>query len=140
MLNPQYLSASRHGIYYFRFTIPQALHPQHKASCLRVSLNTRCPRESLQLSRMLGYAGDQFIRHAGIQGMEYQQIRAVLQEHFGSLIDRRKQHQALHGSMQAMDRTVLLCLSRMYATPNHSETEDYHSSVCGSLEASAPEQ
>lgn len=107
MPNPQYLSVSRHGLYYFRFTIPQALHPEHKPSCLRISLNTRCPRESLQLSRMLGYAGDQLIRHAGIQGMEYQQIRAVLQEHFGSLIDRRKQHQALHGSMQAMDRTAL---------------------------------
>ncbi len=39
MQNPSYLVQSRHNIYYFRFPIPSTLHPQHKQSDLKISLN-----------------------------------------------------------------------------------------------------
>lgn len=48
---PSYLTTSRHGLHYFRFPIPATLHPERKQSCIRMSLDTRCPREALHLAR-----------------------------------------------------------------------------------------
>ena len=50
MQNPSYLIRSRHAIYYFRY--PVAKCSDGKVS---VSLNTRCPKEALRLSKILEY-------------------------------------------------------------------------------------
>jgi len=47
MMNPRYLTISHHNIYYFRFPIPNIFHPQNKNTDIKLSLNTRCPKEAL---------------------------------------------------------------------------------------------
>lgn len=104
MLKSQYLSASRHGVFYFRFSIPQTLHPERKQTSVRLSLNTRCPREALQLSRMLGYVGEHILSHAGIRAMQYQQIRDVLSDRFRRSLERHVERQAQFGPMSELDK------------------------------------
>lgn len=87
MQNPSYLTASRHGLYYFRFPIPQTLHPQGKQSDIKLSLGIRCPREALHLARALGYVGQQILQRPEVHGMNHQAIREVLHEHFREGLD-----------------------------------------------------
>lgn len=75
MRNAAYLTLSRHHLYYFRYPIPDCLHPEGKASKFKLSLNTRCPREALQLSRTLANFAAGLIRHAMLVGMDYKEIR-----------------------------------------------------------------
>ena len=114
MLNSQYLSTSRHGVYYFRFNIPQTLHPDCKQTTLRLFLATRCPREALRLSRMLSYAGEHILRQAGMRRMDYQQIKAVLHEHFRCLLER----QALQGPLSKTDRVAITLNDMTIKTPS----------------------
>lgn len=104
---PSYLTKSRHGLYYFRFPIPSRFHPDRKQSCIRLSLDTRCPREGLHLARALGYAGDQLLRHSEIMSMDYQAIRDVLHEHFKMMLERHKQRLAAHGRLSSLDAAAL---------------------------------
>jgi len=43
--NPTYLERSRHGVFYMRWPLPKRLHPSGKASCVKISLRTREPRQ-----------------------------------------------------------------------------------------------
>jgi hypothetical protein len=38
VFNPAYLTISRHRLYYFRWPLPPALHPQGRQSTIKVSL------------------------------------------------------------------------------------------------------
>lgn len=96
---PSYLTKSRHGLHYFRFPLPSRLHPKRKQSSIRLSLDTRCPREALHIARALGYAGDQMLR--GMKGMEYQAIRDVLHDYFKAALERHKQRLATHGRLSS---------------------------------------
>lgn len=97
------LTTSRYNVYYYRFSIPVSLHPERKQTSLRVSLNTRCSREALQLSHMLGYVAERILRQPGIRGMNYEQIRNVLHEHFKEALVRHSQHIATHGPRSEWD-------------------------------------
>lgn len=99
-----YLTTSRHGVYYFRFSIPQNLHPASQRSALRLSLDTRCPKEALNLSRLLCYAAQQILAQPRVRQMEYQQIRSVLTEHFKGVMERRKQRVAINGLISPQER------------------------------------
>lgn len=44
MHNPTYVLVSRTGILYFRLPVPKRLHPEGKASTIKVSLRTRDPK------------------------------------------------------------------------------------------------
>ncbi|WP_318010150.1 DUF6538 domain-containing protein [Roseovarius carneus] len=50
-----YLSASRHGVYYFRWPLPRA--EDHKRSTVRISLRTKCPDRAGDLARHLASCG-----------------------------------------------------------------------------------
>lgn len=82
MPSPSYLSSSRFGHFYFRFPISKHLHPERKRSNIRLSLDTRSPREALQLSRALSYVGIQLLQRPEIYNMNYQDVRGVLFDHF----------------------------------------------------------
>ena len=92
---PNYLTASRHGLYYFRFPIPSLLHPRGKQSDIKLSLGTRCPYEASSLSRALGYIGQQTLTHS--QGMDYLSTREILQKHFKELLSRSRHRLAMLG-------------------------------------------
>ena len=75
---PAYLIRSRHGIFYFRWLLPQWLHPKGKASDIKVSLRTRDPREALRMSRYLGYVADTLIERAVVGHAQ----EGVTQQHY----------------------------------------------------------
>lgn len=74
MHNPHYLTISRHHVFYFRFPIPEHLHPQRKRTDIKLSLKTRNPRKALQIARILGYIGHHYLQQPEVTRMEFQQI------------------------------------------------------------------
>jgi site-specific recombinase XerD len=89
MLNPTYLHLSRCHIYYFRFPIPAYLSANGKASHLKVSLQTRNPKEALRLANMLAYHAPIVLRSYELAEMEYGEIREVLKTYFKRLIEEK---------------------------------------------------
>lgn len=85
-----YLTVSRHHIFYLRYPLPPALHPLHRASDIKLSLETRCPKEALRLSRSLVTLAETFIKRAMAHGMDFAQIREVLITHFKGVLGKTK--------------------------------------------------
>jgi hypothetical protein len=50
-----YLSPSRHGVYYFRWPLPECEH--RKRQTVRISLRTKCPDRAGDLARYLASCG-----------------------------------------------------------------------------------
>ncbi|WP_417832464.1 DUF6538 domain-containing protein [Terasakiella sp.] len=46
MHNPTYLTQSRHGVFYFRWSIPKEAHPYRKRTIVKISLKTRTPHKA----------------------------------------------------------------------------------------------
>ncbi len=82
MRHAAYLSASRHGIFYFRMPIPELLHPSHKSADLKLSLGTRCPKVASTLARLLIVTGQSLLAQPTVQAMIYPEIRMHVQNHF----------------------------------------------------------
>lgn len=91
MHNPTYLELSPNHIYYLRFPIPKALHPEGKHSSIRVTLATREPKEALKLARFFLYSGEDLLHRMKARLMDYQEIRAILYDHFKQLREEKKQ-------------------------------------------------
>lgn len=87
-----------------RYPIPSFAHPESKQSHVKLSLDTRCPKEALNLSRLLCYAAQQILAQPRVKHMEYQQIRSVLTEHFKGVMERRKQRVAINGLISPQER------------------------------------
>jgi integrase len=104
MRNPSHLWQSRHDVYYFRFPMPQRLHPQSKQSHIKISLDTRCPQEALHYVRPLLYLAHQVINMQAIKQMEYRDIRAALLAHFEDMRERLKERIATNGRLTRHDR------------------------------------
>ncbi|MCL5778332.1 hypothetical protein M1105_15220 [Limibaculum sp. FT325] len=104
---PAYLTLSRHGVYYIRWPIPEALHPYGKVSDIKVSLRTRDRREALSLARQLAALADILTSRAVASRMRYDEMRAVIQRHFKSLLDKRTDHIAANGRLSGYDLAVL---------------------------------
>ncbi|MDE1152682.1 MAG: site-specific integrase [Micavibrio sp.] len=77
---PSYLRLSRHNVFYFRWPVPAALHPQGKVQHVETSLRTRNPRLALQIARYLAYHAENITGH--LMGMRHSQIKAELQAFF----------------------------------------------------------
>lgn len=107
MVNPTYLTLSRHNVYYFRWPIPKSLHPTGSSSDIKVSLGTRNPQKALQLSRLLVYAAEQFILSEVVQTMDYSKIRATLTKHFANQLKEWKKIIDQSGPLSALDETAL---------------------------------
>lgn len=105
MFNPTHLSLSRHNVYYLRFPLPHELHPNGHCTDIKVSLGTRCPQEALHLSRTLVYAASCFIKNKVFTSMDYQQIRAILTDHFKSILEQHKAKIDVSGSL-SLDQIV----------------------------------
>lgn len=91
MLNPSYLSLSRHHIYYFRWPLPPQFRQQGKTAFIKLSLRTREPKEALQRANMLAYHAEGFIRQDCVQGMNYIEVKSLLETFFADLLAERKQ-------------------------------------------------
>ena len=104
MFIPAYLQQSRHGVWYLRWPIPRALHPARKQSSVRVSLQTHDPKKALRLSRSISHMADMVIEGGTKRGMRYDEIRALLKDHFQQLLDRRKERIGQTGRLSKLDR------------------------------------
>lgn len=91
------LGASRHGIFYFRWPIPARMHPEGRRSDVKVSTGTRCPRTARKLSWHLLHAGQELMASASLSGMRYEEIRALVQAHFQTLLAEFKESVAEKG-------------------------------------------
>lgn len=104
MFIPAYLQQSRHGVWYLRWPIPRALHPARRQSSVRVSLRTRDPKKALHLSRSISHMADMVIEGGTKRGMRYDEIRALLKDHFQQLLDRYKERIGQTGRLSELDR------------------------------------
>ena len=107
MHNSTHLTLSRHNVYYFRWPVPKALHPQNKCTYIRLSLQTRDNRLALQSSRLLSYWADELLSSFVNKNMKYHEIRTLLKAHFASLLEKRKASIAEKGRLSEFDLNVL---------------------------------
>lgn len=84
-----YLSKSRHGIFYFRWPIPQSGH-QTSRKTLRFSLGTRCPAEAGRLARLLGSCGQDIAQQLQVNNMDHAKLRAAVTDYFREQLQRGK--------------------------------------------------
>ena len=85
MYNASYLIRSRHAIYYFRYPIP--FHTNRRIS---ISLNTRCPKEALRLSKALEYHAYMIMNNSNIKGLDYIEVKEILRTHFADVLESMK--------------------------------------------------
>ncbi|TCA17640.1 site-specific integrase [Rhizobium leguminosarum bv. viciae] len=104
MFNPVYLVKSRCGVFYLRWPLPKQLHPQKKASTLKLSLQTRDPRKALRLSRSLSQIGERLNEYGMAYGMRHEELRSVLTEHFRQLLNDAKTEMNDTGPLSELDR------------------------------------
>lgn len=84
-----YLSKSRHGIFYFRWPLPQSGH-QTSRKTLRISLGTRCPAEACKLARHLGSCGQAIEQQLRVKHMDHAKLRAAVTDYFREQLQRGK--------------------------------------------------
>ena len=86
MILPSYLSPSRHGIYYFRWTIPSPRRTRR--SSVRISLRTRCPVQAAKLARYLASCGTLIKENRALTRLRQDEIRRLMQNYFRATLDR----------------------------------------------------
>ena len=85
MYNPSYLIKSRHDIYYFRYPLP------HKPSSrVTISLQTRCPKEALLLSKVLEYHSIILVEQMDLELMDHAEIKAIMSSYYAEKLDEAK--------------------------------------------------
>jgi hypothetical protein len=94
-----YLSTFRHGIFYFRYPLPTANHPEQKWSQVKVSLATREPRQAAQYARLLAFAGQTLLARPMVLTMRYDEIRKHVQEHFSQMLREFREGIATDGPL-----------------------------------------
>ena len=107
MFVPSYLATSRHGVFYFRWPLPVALHPQRKSLTLKISLLTRDPYDALRWSRILSYVGQRLTSYGVAYGMTFEEVRRLLSTHFSQLLAQKKAQIAKNGRLSQLDISVL---------------------------------
>lgn len=81
MRNPSYLLLSRHNIYYFRWPLPRQIQATGKTIHVKLSLDTRDPKEAIRLSTMLQDHGYNLLKQDWVLGMDYAQIKGMVIAH-----------------------------------------------------------
>lgn len=81
-----YLSPSRHGVYYFRWPLPQAEDQRRKT--VRVSLRTKCPNHAGDLARYLASCGRLVRGNKTLARLRQDQMREMVRSYFVASLDR----------------------------------------------------
>ncbi len=80
MLLSAYLSPSRHGIYYFRWSLP--VGDDRKRQSIRLSLRTRCPNHAGDLARHLASCGKLIKGNKSLAQLTRDQLRTKVKAYF----------------------------------------------------------
>lgn len=90
MLNPTYLTRSRHQIFYFRWPLPAAHRQEGKTTHIKLSLRTREPKEALRLANILEYHGCSLMKRPSISLMNYAELKDLVDRHFQEVLRGEK--------------------------------------------------
>ncbi len=110
MLNPTYLTLSRHQIFYFRWPLPDTFRQAGRTTHIKVSLRTREPKEALRLANILGYHANDLITQKGTAQMNYTEIKQMLEDYFRNVLQGSKKQMDEDGpySSEDVERTKRL--------------------------------
>lgn len=86
MFIPTYLQQSRHGIFYFRWTLPKQTQVDRSGFCIKISLQTREPKQALRLASPLRYLAQTLIEQGAHRLMNHQELRELVREHFAQRV------------------------------------------------------
>lgn len=101
---PSYLYRSRHAVFYFRWPLPRALHPEGKASTIKVSLRTCEPKVALERARHLCYLSALAAAHTSQQAMQYNEMRTFLQRLYAKALTTKKERILATGRLSSAER------------------------------------
>lgn len=101
-----YLTKSRHGIFYFRWPLPQ-IGPHSPRKTLRISLQTRCPVEAGMLARHLAVCGAKQRQHLSAVNMDHSVLRAKVHQYFRTQLERGKAQRNQLGPFTAEQKDEL---------------------------------
>ncbi|ARM89263.1 integrase family protein [Rhizobium sp. CIAT894] len=113
---------SRCGVFYLRWPLPKQLHPQKKASTLKLSLQTRDPRKALRLSRSLIQIGERLNEYGIAHGMRHEELRSVLTEHFRQWLNEMKSQMDDTGPLSELDRQTYETSKRVAKQARKTDT------------------
>ncbi len=74
---------------------------------MKLSLGTREPRTALQLARILAYLGARLLDDSLGGTVRYDEIRALLKDHFTRLLNEKKEAIGANGRLSGFERDVL---------------------------------
>lgn len=98
MRQPSYLVLSRHNIYYFRWPLPHKLRKQGKSAHIKLSLQTREPKEALRIAKNLVYHIEQLIQQQGFHIMDYATVKATIKQHLARVLENEKSAMSKEGA------------------------------------------
>ena len=101
MRNPSYLIRSRHQIYYFRWPLPLQIRKHGKTNHVKISLQTREPKEALRLATLLQDHAFTLLKQDWVLMMDYSQIKVMVEEHFTKILEERKREIDKNGPLSA---------------------------------------
>ncbi len=81
-----YLSRSRHGVYYFRWPIPDQGKGHRR--CIRTSLRTKCPDRAGAIARYLASSGILFKDNKDLARLRQDQIRELVGTYFKAQLEQ----------------------------------------------------
>ena len=82
-----YLCKSRHGIFYFRWPLPDVGGQSHRAT-VRISLGVRCPKQAGEIARYLASFGKTLGSTEALSRMRYDELRATVHAIFKSRLEK----------------------------------------------------
>lgn len=74
---------------------------------MKVSLQTRDPKDALRRSRLFSYVGQQLASYGAACGMMFDEIRRLLTTHFSQLLAERKAQISKDGRLSRLDISAL---------------------------------
>jgi len=120
---PNYLSLSRHNVFYFRFPIPRVFHPERKQSHVRLSLKTSNEREALYTANMLAYHVKRMLNELNGTAMDYVEIRNTIKQRLSEFVDEGREERLNDGPYDKNKRGSLELLLGRY---QKYDTNDYY--------------
>ena len=94
---PAYLALSRHGIFYFRMTVPSAVRPVFGAREVKRSLKTPHRQTAIRLARVCAVHCEHLFVRLQEHRMTYREMRALLQDAKDQLLGQLKQRLVQEG-------------------------------------------
>lgn len=141
---PNYLTLSRHEIYYLRIPIPIVFHPEVKASDIKLSLRTKNMQLALSLSTMLRLVVDNAFEESEVLGMDYKSIRQHVSTHFRNRLSVFRDAVLTDGPIRAdrkagLEAIIEAARGNREEFINHTHLDD-HQRLAGVARIDAPDR